>query len=443
MRSPLTAIFLAIFFFGVHTQLSLTSGGQLIIPYVVTALAATCIVIVNLDSLSWPVIKKGVTLGGLLLGMIWISAIGAGGLGQRFITSADLLYSLGLAYAGFIGISALGLPNARRLFLISSLALVIGSYLEVYGILRPVSETFREVTAPFHSQYGGEYEGEFADARDDVLYGHIRPKLFAVEPSVLGISAGTAILCWFLSCSDLSWKRLAAALFFWGNAFNAIRSPTILICSTAGIMIFLSELNSRRAIPFRRLIVLGLCTLIGIIAGPLLVNMVSSYGQSGSFFQRQILPLPMTLVVLRSRPFFGTGLGGYGVGTQYAIDTLTESNRFAVYGAEILREYMMAGLDPRIAIANAFWEFWIELGLLGGILVLYSLSRIFEALKVPNRFFVFIIGGLLATNIGGVSAPTPWVFLFAIASLYRLHIFARDESLQAISTAPVVASAHN
>src|SRR5437867_8622136 len=112
-------------------------------------------------------------------------------LAERLKGLVYLFYSLWIAYSVFL---VLRLWPARRvagLFGWISVVLIIGAALENYlpGV-REVSDAFRRMVYPSQYLYTD-------DVRDIQLFGAIRPKLLAEEPSYLALFFVLSIYCWF------------------------------------------------------------------------------------------------------------------------------------------------------------------------------------------------------------------------------------------------------
>lgn len=406
-------------FFGLHTEIALTNGNQLLVPFVITFVGAVCILFLNIKRIKFPIVGLFGVLSLILTIFAIITSQGDGNLPQHIVSTGQLLYSLIIAYGSFLGIQVIGMRRASRFFLFSAIVLIVGSLLELYGGLRPISDAFRHAVNSW--QPTSIYNG---DLRDIQNYGGIRPKFFAREPAILGSMIGYAILFWFLSARRYSAFRFLGATALTVPAFLLVRSPEIIICFFLAFLFFLLEIG-RAATSRARVIWLSVSVLVAMLIAPGLVASNTNYGQSGSFFYREIAPPLVTAAVLRSQPFFGTGIGGWGQVLTYG-ETVFNKAPGSVY--RNLQHVEMT--DPDAAkdlLHSAAWEFWSDLGVLGGILVLWVLARALRELKVPCRFFILSGGALIFTMSGALNNPREWVCLFTFACLYQMHTAVLSE----------------
>ena len=425
MRNPLAVVFLVLIYCGLHTQLAVVSGGHMVIPFALCAAGGIGVMALFPGRFSLAILRWFVLLMGLLIVMAIVTAMRAGNLTQRLVSAGDLVYSLMLGYCVFVAISVLGIRWCSRMFLAASLLLILGPLLEVHGGLRPVSDAFRNATQEWHSEYSGVYGGVNGDIRDEMLYGSIRPKFFALEPSILGISAGTAILYWFMSSGKLTSRRIMGAAFLAMAAFLIIRSPTIVLCFLMACEFYVAELFKGGSSRASRTL-MGIVVLVAIALLPFISTVFAQYTRGGSFLSREIIPAVMAVAVLRIYPLFGTGLGGYEQWGQFAFSAI--NSKWGIVGYRQLLSTLIAGgpYAARFLVSNGLWEFWIECGILGGAAVLFCLMRILRGLRVPDPLFVICISAIGFTAIGGVSSPVEWIPLFSLAALYKKHCSPHD-----------------
>ncbi len=109
----------------------------------------------------------------------------------------QITYSLVIGFALFLTLTLGTREQIARLFLTLALIILIGCLMEQHGGLRPISDAVR---AKIYSN--GLYE---ADIRDMELYGHVRPKFFASEPSAVSLSFVIFCFIWLI-CSTWRWK---------------------------------------------------------------------------------------------------------------------------------------------------------------------------------------------------------------------------------------------
>jgi hypothetical protein len=420
VRHLYTIFFLVMIFFGVHTGLAIQSGGTLIVPFVMAGIGGTGILIVRRDKIKQRFAAQASLLVGVIIALALVATVSTGDLTQHFISSTLFMYSLYIAYTCFVAIEGIRRRTLSRLFLGSALLLIVGSALEVYGPLRPISDDFRQVANAW--QPGNIYHSSDRDMED---YGEIRPNFFASEPSILGIMTGLSIVFWFLSSVRFPLRRVIIASILAAAAFSIIRSPTILI---AWIMIFVywvSELGLRRATSRGRNAVLIVSGLIFIFIVPTLVASVSSFGKTGSYFARELAPPLIAGSILRLNPLFGVGIGGWDALSGTAMQVYSSSGAFSRH-PEFFSGVISGALGPKQLMSNSVWEFWISFGIVGGIAVLWLIWRIFRSLGVPNVGLVICTAAMIFTASGGINTPRGWIGICCIAALYKKHLEAQE-----------------
>lgn len=419
MRSLVTLFALMIVFIGLHTGISIAPSGKMLMPFALSGFGALLILLMNQSAQTWQIASS---FGGLivwLLGMALITSFQGGDIGQHFISTAVFVYSITVAFETGVGIERIGLSRTRRMCAVVAIILIVGSVLELYAGLRPISDAFREAVNNWRSTYA-------ADARDIASYGGVRPNFFASEPSVLGIMAGYSILFWFLAARRYMLRRLMVGAVLFTTAFIVIRSPTILVCGVATLVFYFSELFVGRRASKLRNALLSIVMLTGVTIIPIVVALLTNYGHTGSYFVRELAPPLIAARVLSKYPIFGAGLGGYSGITQLVLQSYSSSGAFARF-SYIFQAVILGDSGIKHLISNQFWEFWIYFGIIGGGVILLIIRRLLGQMRVESRLLVLGTSALLMTMSGGIDDPIGWVGLFSIAAIYRLHQEARAE----------------
>jgi len=422
MRLFVAEIAVFLVFFGLHTGIAIAPGGTLLLPFVLSFMGAAAIAIAYPERLSTRLIRIFVFLGAILLGMAFITSREDSAFNQHFISSGLFLYSLAIAYCTFIGLSVMGLRRTSKFFLLAAFVLIIGCFLELHGGLKPLSDAFRQAANSWRSNeiYSG-------DTRDVMNYGGLRPNFFASEPSIVGIMTGFAILFWFVSTGKFTAFRLGKMLALSAIAFAIIRSPTTVVCSAVCVILIVSEVGVAGNVPRWRTIWLCAAALFAILFVPEIVASNTNYGQTGSFFERELGPPLIAAEVVRNQPLLGTGFGGSTKLIEYTIGVYS-----SVGGPQQANLVKSALSDQSVAkklLSSQFWELWVDLGLLGGAVFVYMLWRVLGYLSVPNRMMVLCSAALMLTMSGGVVSPQGWVGVFSLAALYERHWAARNAAL--------------
>lgn len=417
MRRFLAGLCVATIFLGLHTGISLAPGGNMIWPFALCGVAAMAISILYFRQATSRAASGFVFFGAIVCLLIAIAMASGDGALQRVASSVLLVYSVWIGYAAFVGLNAMGLRKTSRMFMMLLLVLIVGSLLELYGGVKPLSDAFRRSTNSWRWIYD-------SDVRDLSSYGGLRPNFFASEPSVLGIIAGYSLLFWFLSASHFRSRRLALAMVLSAFTFLVIRSPTMLVCTAAVVIFYLSEWPAGYKVSRARCTAFGIGALIAIVLVPSIIAANTEYGQTGSFLMRTLGPAIVAKTVLQDFPLFGVGLGGREVLMKEIISGYSSSGAFAQF-PYLLQGAATGTMSTNHLITNQFWEFWIYFGLVGGALIIFALWHLLGKLGVPNRFLVLCTSALIMTTSGGINVPMGWVGLFSIAVLYRNHWFAR------------------
>ncbi len=330
-------------------------------------------------------------------------------LGKRFTGLVQLTYSLVISYALFLTLIRAGRDQLARLFLGLSLLLLIGALLEDFGGLRPISDAVR--LKIFDS---GIYD---ADLRDQLLYGRIRPKVFASEPSAVTFGYTLFAFAW-LATTRWRWKYLGYMVLL-SAAVVAMPGPTLLLMLLLAVPVEL-YLNARNdggsAGRGVKIIVMSALVLVAFAwAGTSVFSerfRDISQGNDPSFFFRVTGPALTAFDVIKRHPWAGAGL--------------TAENYI---GDEIVNVYMRSGefysgwRFEKVAdtLTNYFWLHWIYLGLVWGVIVAFTLNFWLKVLARHHTVFCWMAWAILGQASGAYVAPKTWTVLLLSAAMIVLH----------------------
>jgi len=284
------------------------------------------------------------------------------------------------------------------------LVLLVGVFLENIGLLRGVSDTFREFVYT-----SGGYRVYDGDERDISLAGFIRPKLFTSEPSLLAIGFFAVSSSWLiLTPMKKSWM-----VFILGTLIMYLMLPSpILIGSLllSFIIIFLSKVASRRAF-VNNIIIFSLILLLVVLyfsfngggsIGSRLSHALSSSDSYAITSSNMRITFPfITLVdVLGASPLFGLGIGGKDAVVNYS---------------------SLPFNDASIIIGNnAFVMMFLYLGIVGGGLFLWALYKyVNKYLYIPQIILLMIIVFVLMQFMGGFVTPRFWGYVLLFIAIIR------------------------
>ena len=102
-----------------------------------------------------------------------------------------LTYSISMAYGAYLELIQWRRGTAARVFLVASVLILVGCFLEIYTPLKDISDSFRQFAFLERRVY-------VADVRDIRLFGVVRPKLFTSEPSHVAKFFLLSITIWLI-----------------------------------------------------------------------------------------------------------------------------------------------------------------------------------------------------------------------------------------------------
>lgn len=276
--------------------------------------------------------------------------------------------------------------------------LVVGTALELLGILSDPSDRFRQ--AFFSQSDYGVYE---AESRDTDLAGFTRPKFFTSEPSLLAIGffvfANSRLL---LSCS---YRHFLVTSLLTCAMIVMTASPVLLISVPVSVAILLSHTKSIR-MAVAAIVVIAIITALFSVtdtAGLLLRRFDESLDNAveldlTSENLRIVFPFLTTLDVLGASPLFGVGISGK--------DVIPHFSRLSFNYSLINNN--LAGL-------------FIFLGLGGATLFIYVFRRYLKKLGISNRGLLLIIFLGFSQMMGAFQSPRVWGYAFLFIGVARLQ----------------------
>jgi hypothetical protein len=323
----------------------------------------------------------------------------------------QLTYSLVIGYALFLTVTQASRREIAGLFLSFALVILVGCLLEGYAGLRPLSDAVRNV---LYSK--GIYEN---DLRDVLFYKRVRPKFFASEPSSVTFCYTLFTFVW-LVVSTWRWKLVAYVGLF-GLGLFAMPGPTLLLMLLLILpyMLFLASRHAGR-LDVGRLLVVALIAVVFfgafvVVAQSLFATRLESIrsGEDQSFFYRVRGPALAGLDVIARYPIAGAGLAGEPV-IEKDITNVYLRSRF--YSAN----WKVVSPATELVI-NYFWEHWIYLGLVWGLITMGALTVWLRVLGIPSVAFCWMVWAILGQAAGAYVGPTCWAVLLLAGAAAVLH----------------------
>ena len=250
--------------------------------------------------------------------------------------------------------------------------------------------------------------------RDLMLHGIIRPTVLTQEPSHLGKFFGLLLLCYYLS----SESKNSFLIFFILTiiCLHVSRSPSILF--SVPLVIFHSLFIGRN----RRFRYGGVFAIVGVMFLYSTITIWIAYipferaqaisaGLDASAILRITGPLLISTDIAINNPVFGAGIGGTSHFHGLLVDIYSQ---FSVIKIERFN------LDESAGWGSAFFQGLAFNGLIGSMVVLFIMRRIFYCLGVHNLKFPFLVFFLVFSIDSAFVSPRVWAYFFIIIAINQL-----------------------
>ena len=407
----LDSVLVVLFLAGIYAELAFYLSPTVPVPNYLAGIAGLALLVRHPD---WIEEKQLIALTVVIL-LLAISIFCAADITffkKRLTGFIQMSYSLVLGYAFFITIIRYDRERLARFFLGFCLFILIGTALEDYTGFRQVSDAFRE-----HFYAFGVYA---ADARDELLYGRIRPKLFTSEPSAVSFAFALFSLCWYL-LSTSRWK-FGAHLLLIAAGYFFMRGPTLLLglvlvgpCEV--MQTFARSPHSKSGL-VRIAAISALSVLLLAVAGIVATSLYAARydeilrGADASFFYREIGPALAAFDSMRTHPLAGVGLTGEDVFGQRLIMIFARSPGFDP-------AWPMDGNSK--SLNNYFWLHWTYFGIGWGLVILFAISWYLKRLGTHNVVLCWIVWATFGQASGAYVSPKPWAVLMLICAATTLR----------------------
>ncbi len=306
-------------------------------------------------------------------------------------------------------VDVMGKRSVQRVLLGLCIVLLVGSFLEVIGVLRGTSDAFRAAVDYRKAGFGVYGHAE----RDLGLVGFTRPNFFASEPSILAIGFFAFINSWLL----LSYSRknfILACLGTLGMLFLS-GSPILLMSLLISVFTMVALTSKTHEIGYLICLLLLTITLAFFLRPELIIKLAMRFSYSFSSANtyaltsenvRMIFPYITLVDVLKNSPLFGLGISG----------------------KKLVQFYSSLPVKPVHAFGNnSFAAFFAYMGVVGSFLFLKTFLKYLHKLKISNSMLLMFILLGLAQVMGAFEASRFWgyVFLF-VAVLKKRHETVSD-----------------
>lgn len=424
------------FLIGVYMEVAVQLTASIPVPNIIAAFAGIALLCRHPD---WIEEKHVIALAVVIL--LFLASIFCaadyGFLKKRFTGLLQLSYSLVLSYGFFITAVRYERDRLAWLFFGFCIFILVGTTLENYvAAFRAFSDFARSHLYDF-----GLY---ISDARDELLYGRVRPKLFTSEPSAVTFCFALYSMAWYL-LSKWKWK-LPAFLLMTAMGYFMMRGPTLLLglvlVGPAELLSTAPKADGAHKSQMTKLAAVGGVTVLLLAvaawaATSLYATRLNDImtGSDPSFFYREIGPALVALDIFKTHPIAGAGLTG------------EES-----LGGRILSVFLaFPGFEPKWPIEanshvlnNYFWLHWVYLGLVWGIVMLIAISFYLRQLGTPSIALCWIVWAVFGQASGAYVSPKTWAVLTlasVISILRAREPIVRAEASEAHAARPTGAYA--
>jgi hypothetical protein len=336
-------------------------------------------------------------------------------LGRRFNGLVQLVYSLVIGYGLFLTLAMASRRQLAVVFLGFSLVILIGCLLEDYGGLRPISDAIRQ---KLYSS--GIYD---ADYRDELLYGRVRPKLFASEPASVTFTYSLFSFIWVVTSRWRLKLPVYAALI--GLGAFAMPGPTLLLMVLLILPYALFVAGRKPGSTGSRLDLahlLKVACLAAILIGAFAVMANSIFaerlkditaGNDASFFYRVRGPALAARYVIAHFPIAGAGLTGEPCIEREIADEYLRSPAYS-------RDWPIVSPATELVI-NFFFLHWIYLGLVWGSIMAAAVTVWLRAIGIPSAAFCWLVWAILGQASGAYVGPLAWAVLYLAGAAALVH----------------------
>lgn len=414
-RSSVGLALLVAFFVGAHLRLSIYSGGTVLVPQIICLVAGVALAVLYQRKL-----LKARSLMVLLAVALVIAPIlnfpflSSSALLETYKGSAQLLMSMTLMLAVASLLTSVEPERLAKLAVRLWMFFALLAVLEFIA-LRDVFQAISEVI------YSGSGRSLYAGIeRDQTLYGLIRPKVMATEPSYLATT-----LLYLCTLAILSMRSAGKPRVLKKGAFMLV--ATYLICpsmiivffaAAIGVWLYWPKTKKDRALLF--LLLGGMLVFSLVIQSQitqlfgLITLALGDHGATGSFFGRIAVAPSVGIDVLERFPILGVGVGNAEAARPIIDRNWLDAGAFAMFPW-----FSDPAARANDLMSNGFWWQWIYMGAVGGLLFLALTASLLRSINVVLPFRAIICAWVIWYPGGAFVDPISWfaVALFCIPPL--------------------------
>lgn len=411
-KSAIAVSLLIMFVVGNHLRLSLYSGGAVLVPSYLSLLAGVALMVLYSPSLTRAAIHLyvlGVWLAfaPLLNTLLVPQALSLEG----YKSSLQLLASITLMLPVAIALHRIPPRRLIRTAVWIWLTLIALALVETL-LLR---DTFNAITEAIYSASGrGNY---LSVDRDQLLYGQVRPRVLASEPSFLA----TTLLCLCTLAITGMQVNGTPGLMLRAGAMLVVTymvSPSLVIMFYAGALLIWSHWPRTRKAKQLAIIIAASASIVALLLSMNATQLAAAYevafgerGATGSFFGRILVGPSVAMEVLTKYPLLGLGVGNDAVSRPIIDDIWASKGAFALFPW-----FADPGLRAGDLMSNGFWWQWIYFGLLGGIIFLVIVARIMRSVGITRPYRALVCAFVIWYSGAAFVDPLSW-FLVALFSM--------------------------
>lgn len=418
-RSLPRLLLLLLLLVGIHTRLTIYYNGNVLVPMYLCLGPATLFTVAYRDRITAQIVTTFVALSLFIVIASSITFYTLGVAQSQIRGGLQLLSSLFLGLGIYFVLDTTDQSLLRRAGLVMWVIIVVLATIELTTSFR----TFVVSVVDYLYKGTPRFIYDAAD-RDVDIYGHVRPLLFASEPSFLATTL--SLLVFLVFVCDLAGRPLISMLrAVVMLAVSYLVAPSLTFAFTAVVISFwfLSRMAGSSRLTPAVLIGVPVVVLIFVLgtANPL-IGEALEHSRTGSFFGRVIAPPLSATNVLAYHPLFGVGLGNEDSAYPMIFAAWSAAgafSRFPWFASE-----SAAGL-----VTNPFWWHWIYFGLIGGSGFLYILWRLLGAIGAHHRFLILVSTAVFWSAGFGYVDLVSWsiFYLFAFADRFLPPVHATEE----------------
>ncbi|WP_141058379.1 hypothetical protein [Stenotrophomonas rhizophila] len=407
-RSTVGLTLLVAFFVGAHLRLSIYSGGSVLIPQFICLAAGAA-----LAALYHRALLKALPLMLLLAAALVLAPIlnfpflSTSAVFETYKGSIQLLVSMTLMLAVAALVTTVEPARLAKLSTRLWLFFVLLALLEFVAL----RDVFEAISQAIYSASGrGVYNGV---ERDQLMYGQIRPKVMATEPSFLA----TTLLC--LCTMAILSMRSAGKPHAVRNGLLML-AVTYLVCPSMIIVFFMAAIATWMYWPRTKkgralvLFLLGGALVSTLIAQSYMTQLAAlsklalgDHGATGSFFGRIAVGPSVGIDVLERYPLLGVG-----VGNAEAARPIIDSNWLNKGAFALFPWFADPTLRANDLMSNGFWWQWIYMGAVGGLLFMALTKALLRTMGVALPFRAIVCAWIVWYAGAAFVDPISW---FALA----------------------------